>query len=305
MKTVLLTGATGFIGRHCLKPLLERGFVVHAVTTKAEGQLVPKVQWHKVDLLDPNQVQNLLESVQPTHLLHLAWYTKPGKYWTSTENFRWVQASIALLQAFSQTGGQRVVTAGTCAEYDWRFGYCSEGVTPLAPSTVYGTCKHALCSLTEVFAVANGLSCAWGRMFFLYGPGEHASRLVPSVVCSLLEGKQALCTHGNQVRDFLYVEDAADAFVALLDGSVTGSVNIASGQPVMVKDVIHRIAEKLGRPELIQLGAIGASSTEPRVLLADTVRLKNELEWTPNCDLDQGLDRTISFWDAQPQWAEA
>lgn len=299
MKSVLLTGATGFIGRHCLKPLLGRNFVVHAVTTKVGGQLIPGVKWHKADLFEPAQVRGLLETVQPTHLLHLAWYTKPAKYWSSNENFRWVQASLALLQEFSRAGGQRVVTAGTCAEYDWRFGYCSEGVTPLSPSTVYGTCKYALCSLTEVFTTENDLSCAWGRMFFLYGPGEHTSRLVPSVMCSLLAGKQALCTHGNQVRDFLYAEDAADAFVTLLDSSVTGSVNIASGQPVLVKDVIHRIARKVGRPELIQLGAVETSVTDPHVLLADITRLRQEVDWTPEYDLDHGLDQTISYWRAQ------
>ena len=299
MKSVLLTGATGFVGHHCLQPLLARSFTVHAVTAKASGPLFPDVQWHHVDLLDPAQVRDVLTAVRPTHLLHFAWYTEPGKYWTSTENFRWVQASLALLQEFSRCGGRRVVIAGTCAEYDWRFGYCSEGVTPLSPTTIYGTCKHAFHSLAEAFTTQCGLSSAWGRIFFLYGPCEHSARLVPSVTCSLLSGKQALCTHGNQIRDFLYVEDAADAFVTLLDGSVTGAVNIASGRPLMVKDVVHRVGEKLSRPDLIQLGVIETSVTDPHVLLADITRLRQEVDWTPKYDLDHGLDQTISYWRAQ------
>jgi len=81
MKSVLLTGATGFVGHHCLQPLLARSFTVHAVTAKASGPLFPDVQWHRVDLLDPAQVRGVLTAVRPTHLLHFAWYTEPGKYW--------------------------------------------------------------------------------------------------------------------------------------------------------------------------------------------------------------------------------
>ena len=98
MKRVLLTGATGFVGRHCLQPLLERGYEVHALTsrpvptTEQDG-----VHWHLLDLLAPRPLS--LEQIQPTHLLHLAWYAVPGKYWTSPENVRWVEASLALLRA--------------------------------------------------------------------------------------------------------------------------------------------------------------------------------------------------------------
>ncbi len=299
MKSVLLTGARGFLGRHCLQALLARGFMVHAVTTNVSGELCSKIQWHHINLLDPIQVHELFSSIQATYLLHFAWCTEPEKYWTSTDNFRWVQASLALLDEFSRCGGQRVVIAGTCAEYDWRFGYCSEEVTPLSPTTVYGTCKHSLRSLLEAFSAQCGLSSAWGRIFFLYGPHEHKARLVPSVTCSLLQEKQALCTHGAQIRDFLYIKDAADAFVALLDGTVTGAVNIASGRPLRVEDIVFRIGEKLGRNELIQLGAVETDINEPYLILADTTRLRQEVSWVPRYDLDQGLDETISYWRAR------
>jgi nucleoside-diphosphate-sugar epimerase len=302
MRRVLLTGATGFIGRQAVAPLLELGYEVHAtgvetevgLETEAEGQ----VAWHRADLLAPGGAGNLIAAVQPSHLLHFAWYAAPGKYWTSPENLRWVGASLELLQAFAEHGGQRVVMAGSCAEYDWRYGSCSEQVTPLAPATLYGTCKHALQTMVSAYAVRAGLSAAWGRIFFLYGPHEHPTRLVASVIRALLRGEPAPTSHGAQVRDFLHVTDAGAAFVTLLNGDVTGPVNVASGQPISVRDLVYRIAAKLGRADLIELGALPTPANEPPLLVADVRRLRDEVGWRPRYDWDTGLDQTIAWWAA-------
>jgi len=296
MKKVLITGASGFIGRHCLPILLTRGYEVHAADSRGSAENMPDVCWHQVDLLDSLEIRRLMDEVRPTHLLHFAWFTTPGEYWTARENLDWVRASLDLLQAFEEHGGKRVVMAGTCAEYDWRYGYCSEHITPLAPATLYGTCKHSLQIVLDSFARQTGLGAAWGRIFFLYGPHEHPTRLISSVIISLLKGEPARCSHGNQIRDFLYVQDVADAFVALLETTVSGPVNIASGHPNTIKDVIHRIAEKIGRTDLIQLGVIPVSENEPHLLVADVGRLTSEVGWLPKYNLDRGLDKTIDWW---------
>jgi nucleoside-diphosphate-sugar epimerase len=296
LKTVLVTGASGFIGRYCLPILQSVGFEVHAVSSKPNPDVHSNVQWHQTDLLRREEIATLIEAVQPTHLLHLAWYAVPGRYWTSAENLRWVQASLELLQAFRDHGGERIVMAGTCAEYSWADGYCSERTTPLAPASLYGTCKHALRLLVEAYANQTNLSAAWARLFFLYGPFEDSNRLVASVVRSLLRGQPALCSSGNQQRDFLYVEDAASALVALLNSDVRGPVNIASGAAVSVKDVVSKIAAALGQTELLKLGAIENPPGEPQMLVADIDRLRNEVGWQPQFDLNQGLAATIQWW---------
>ncbi len=299
MKKVLLTGAAGFIGRHCLPLLSARGYEIHAVSTKGFMNDQLDIHWHKSNLLNSRDLWDLMATVRPSHLLHLAWYTLPVKYWTSLENICWVQSGLELIRAFVTYGGERAVMAGTCAEYDWRYGYCSEIITPCEPSTLYGTCKHSLQIMLDAIARQAELSTAWGRIFFLYGPHEHPDRLVPSVISSLLLNKQAQCTHGNQIRDFLYVRDVADAFVALLGSDVEGPVNIASGRPVLMKDIIQKIANRLARQDLIQLGAIHAPANEPPLLLADVRRLNTEVRWEPKYDLDLGLDETISWWKNQ------
>jgi len=301
MKRVLLTGASGFVGRHCLPALLARGYEVHALSSKAGVSVAPHTEphWHQADLLDAAQVSRLLEQVQPKHLLHCAWYAVPGKYWTSPENFRWLEASLHLFKTFAATGGKRAVGVGTCAEYDWRDGHCSEHVTPLAPTTVYGVCKHALQLMLDTLAKQTGLSTAWGRLFFLYGPHEYEERLVASIIRSILQEQPALCSHGEQIRDFLYVQDAADALVALLDSEVTGAVNIASGVPLRLLELIMEIAAQLERPDLIQLGARPVALSEPPLLVADVGRLRNEVGWTPQHELTQGLIETIKWWKSQ------
>jgi len=294
MKRVLVTGATGFVGRHSLPRLLESGYEVHAVGGQRSPEAPSRdIVWHRANLLEPGEIASLVGKVRPSHLLHFAWYAVPGKYWTAPENLAWVRATINLMQVFSDHGGQRAVMAGSCAEYDWKFDYCSELFTPCRPATLYGACKHGTQVLLDAWSRQARLSSAWGRIFFLYGPGEYPSRLVPSVIQSLLRNEPALCTHGNQVRDFMYVEDVAAAFIELLGSDVKGAVNIASGVSTTLKEVIHTIADHLNKRGLVQLGAVPAPAGEPDVLIADVGRLRDEVGFRPRYSLQDGIAQTI------------
>ena len=306
MKRVLVTGATGCIGRHILPGLLATGWEVHGVSSRDREQAAGPVRWYRADLLDASQTEALVATVRPSHLLHLAWYIAPGKWAMAPDNLRWVRASLNLLQSFQAHGGTRVVTAGSCLEYDWHYGYCAEDRTPCQPHTTYGTCKHALQLLTTAHAASSGISSAWARIFFLYGPYEHPARLVASVIRSVLDGEPAKCSHGLQIRDYLFVQDVADAMVALLESDVSGPINIASGQAITLKDIVMRAGSLLGRPELIRLGAIPAAPTDTPLVVADTARALRLLpSWRPKVGLDEGLQRTIDWWRQRSVTVEA
>lgn len=297
MKRVLITGARGLIGRHTSSLLLEKGYEVHAVTSGSLPEVTSEVKWHQNDLLDISGIPEFISTIKPTHLLHLAWFVSSGQ-WSSpnAQHMKWVQSSLELVRNFKEQNGERVVLAGTCMEYDWDYGYCSEYLTPLNPNTFYGQSKASLYTLINAYAKEEELSCGWGRPFFLYGPHENKSRLVASVIRSLLLGEPARCSHGNQVRDFLFSHDVASAFVALLDSDVGGAVNIGSGQAVTLKEIALEIGRKLGREELVQLGAIPASPKDTPFVVADTSRITKEVKWTPEYNLDTGLDKTIAWW---------
>jgi nucleoside-diphosphate-sugar epimerase len=298
-RRVLVTGATGFIGRHALAPLLERGLEVHAVTSRdaPPPQAPADVSWHRADLLEPGTHDALLEAAAPTHLLHLAWYAEHGRFWTSTENLRWSAATISLVQAFAERGGRRAVLAGSCAEYRWgEPGPCVESVTPLEPATLYGTAKNATRAVLQAAAGELGIELAWGRVFFLYGPGEAPGRLVASVIRALLAGERAPTSDGRQVRDFLHVADVAGAFAALLDSPVTGPVNIGSGDARPLLDVITAIGAATGRPDLLDVGALAPRAGDPEELVADIARLRDEVGFVPAIGLDEGIERTVDWW---------
>jgi nucleoside-diphosphate-sugar epimerase len=294
MKKVLLTGATGFIGSHCIAPLLERGYEVHATSRTVPPDADARVAWHPADLLQGGG-QALVERVNPSHLLHLAWYVVPGKLIGAPENFDWVRASFELVRAFADAGGKRLAVCGSGYEYDWAHGYCTEGLTPTVPDTVYGSCKHALHELVRSFAAVRELSAAWPRVFFLYGPREHPQRLVSSVILSLLKGEPARTSHGRQVRDYMHVQDVADGLVAVLDSDHVGAVNVSSGQATTLREIVLTAGRLLGRPELVQLGALPARANDVPLVVGANARA-GALGFTPRYDLESGLGQTIAWW---------
>jgi nucleoside-diphosphate-sugar epimerase len=296
--TVLLTGATGFLGRHCLPALRARGYEIHAVARSAPSDTAG-VCWHRADLTEPGESARLVAEVRPRLLLHLAWSVAPGDYWHSPENVRWVEASLALLREFGRRGGRRVVMAGSCAEYEWRHGDCSETRTPTRPATLYGAAKHALQGMLAAAAPAAGVSGAWARVFFPYGPHELPRRLVPSVIRALLAREPIDCSSGEQERDFLYVEDVADALVAILESDVTGPVNVGSGVAVALRDLVGRLTAELGGADLVRWGARPAAEGEAPRVVADVGRLRHEVGWQPRWPLEAGLRRTVRWWADQ------
>jgi nucleoside-diphosphate-sugar epimerase len=296
MATVLVTGASGFIGRACLPLLHDAGYDVVAVARAVPAWAADGSVWREADLLQPGTASALLASVQPTHVLHLAWNATPGQFWTSRDNVRWVQASLDLLEACVAQGVGRIVAAGTMAEYGTKGGTCDELTTPCVPDTLYGVCKDALRRIWLDGAERAGVSAAWGRIFHPYGPHEHPAKLVASVIRALLAGESVATTDGRQQRDFLHVADVAAAFVTLLGSDLKGAVNVASGQAASLRTVIETISTGIGRPELVQLGARPRAAGDPDMLAAVAGRLSTETPWRPQYSLSDGLTDTIDWW---------
>ncbi len=309
-RRVLVTGAAGFLGNPCCDFLSHRGLEVHAVSRSPAHarQAVESrrgIRWWQTDLLEPGAARRLVEEIRPTHLLHLAWATGADGFRDSPENYRWIGPSLELLSAFAENGGRRVVGVGTGAEYHWGSGgVCSEASTPLRPTLTYGLCKRAFGELFSRFVEQHGLSGAWARLFFLYGPGEEPRRLVSSVILPLLRGEPAVCNYDRLERDYLFVLDAAEGLVKLLQSEVTGPINLASGQAPSLGELVRTAAARLGRPDMVRLGGLpDGHHPSPRVV-ADISRARQELGWKPRWALANGLDFTIDSWrhilDAQP-----
>jgi nucleoside-diphosphate-sugar epimerase len=287
---VVVTGGGGFIGREAVAALRARGAEVHLLGRAPSGDGVTP---HVIDLLTEDPAP-LLRAIAPTHLLHLAWYAEPGKFWTARENLDWVAASLRLVQGFAAAGGTRAAFAGSCTEYDWAHQTLDEVATPIEAATLYGTSKAALCRVLVKAAPVLGLSIGWGRIFFLYGPHENAGRLLPDVVDKVATGQRVATSDGTQRRDFMHVEDVAAALVALLASPVEGAVNIATGVSTPVRDLVALAAAAAGDAGLVDFGARPRQAHEPEVMLAAIARLRDEVGFVPKWSFADGIADAVA-----------
>jgi nucleoside-diphosphate-sugar epimerase len=296
MMRILVTGARGFVGKHCIEALQSSGVEIHGTTSRAVHDESSTVLWHRCDLLDANETSRLIAELRPTHLLHLAWIATPGVYWTSPLNEVWRVASRQLAECFIAAGGQRLVVTGTCAEYDATNAPCREDHASAQPRTPYAAAKSALQIELAELAESSGLSMAWARLFWMYGPHEHPARLVPSIILSLLRDEAAICTAGMQRRDYLHVGDVSRAIASVACCSIAGPINLASGIAAPIASIATAIAEEMNRVHLLRLGAIETRLDEPPIVVADISRLRDELGFRPSYSLETGLRQTIRWW---------
>jgi nucleoside-diphosphate-sugar epimerase len=296
---VLLTGATGFLGRHTLAAFSNAGIEVAAVYHTKPGAALEGVRWIQADLTEGDDAARIVHEARATHLVQLAWRAVYGDIASSRENLDWLQASLLLARQFIDAGGRRIVGCGSCFEYAWDFGICREDFTPLAPATLYGATKHALHLAMDSLAKQSGVTLGWGRAFFLYGPHEHPTRLVTAVISALLDGRLAETSHGRQIRDYLYVRDAAEGIVALTHSDAGGAFNIAAGNVVSLGEIISEIAGQIGRPDLIRLGARSAQPFEPPIIVGHTAKSRDILGFEAKTDLKSGIAATITAMRSQ------
>jgi nucleoside-diphosphate-sugar epimerase len=293
---ILVTGASGFVGMSTLRPLLDLGYEVVGTYHRGQPPRNMDVSWRQVDLLSEEEAIEAVVAVKPDVLLALAWDMSSGNY-SSPNNDVWVAKTTTLMKAFADNGGKRLIVCGSCAEYDWSCGhsYFEETETPLRPATLYGRAKVALYEAFLAICDDYGISGTWLRPFFLYGPHEPPHRLVPFFVRSLLAKTEAICKSPNLQRDFLHIDDAGNAIASVIDRSIEGPVNIASGTAVPISDIVSEIGHQLGAENLIRFEEDPVG--EP-VVRASTKRLR-EIGWTPRLALPEGIRGTIQWWRSQ------
>ena len=298
--TVLATGCSGFLGRHCLEALVRHEFRVHAVSRTFRGvHPADKIVWHNLDLQSRGPVERLIATLRPSHLLHLAWVTTPDVYRYAPENLDWLDASLALVRSFGEHGGQRFVGVGSSAEYGAVAGSCLEDDTPIRPVSVYGQCKAAFWMATQACAQRYGFSAAWGRVFLPYGLGDEPHRLIPSLLAALTAGTSINTTDGSQVRDFVCAADVAELLARLLAApDARGAYNIGTGRGIAVRQVIEWVADHFRARELVHFGVRPRRDDEPLSLVADIAKIERVLGWHAPTSIESGLQRLLPKLEA-------
>ena len=216
-------------------------------------------------------------------------------------NLDWVAASIDFARAFQAGGGRRIVGVGSCFEYEHGTLDVLTESSPLAPATVYGAAKQSLATATAALGRATGLSSAWARLFYLYGPNEDRRRLIADIVTSLLDGREVATGEGRVRRDYMFNLDAGAALAALVDSEVTGSVNVATGEAPQVRDLVELVATTVGRPELVRFGARPSPPGDPAEIRADVTRLRDEVGWAAVTPVADAIAHTVDWWRTAPR----
>lgn len=292
---VLVTGASGFIGRHLVAALM-READVHVVSARA-GRAVPGTHRHRVDLRRAAPTA-LLGEIRPRVIYHLAAPTEshvalPDRaYYESI-----VIATSHLLEAARDAGVARVVLAGSAKEYGdtARAGARLRESDLPRPLTPYAVAKLTCTHMAGMYHRRDALAVTTLRLFPVFGPGMPEQSLIMRAMRAAATGRDLPMTPGRQTRDLLFVDDAVRAFQAAGAAAVpyAGVLNVCTGRAVTVQQAARRVFELVGTRARLRPGALPYPPFEIRHLCGDPSAARRRLGWRARVALDDGLRRTL------------
>lgn len=298
----IVTGAEGFLGRQVVACLARNGMPLIAVDRVDHvGSVVEGVTYHKADLSDATTLlPEIGTSDVPLVLIHLAWdMRRHDGYSVQAEQIR---QFAALLDYWGGRGLCRVIAIGSAEEYGRRPGVISETDAPVMPLSPYGWAKRSARSLAELWSERNGVPVIWLRPFIMYGTGQRGDMMIPSAVDAVQKKRKTAFTDGRQRRDFVYVDDVAEAVNKSLKVDIAGfnEFNLGRGEGVPIADVLMAMASHYHAEDLFDLGARPRRPGEPESQVANTSRARDILGWQASIGWREGLAR---LFDGEPSHA--
>jgi len=305
LSSALVTGATGFIGTALVRRLLAEKFEVACLVRGSSRNLsalagLSGVKVIAVPSFHTEQLKPALAGTSVEVVFNLASY---GVHQEHRDPQQLIDGNLGILthvlEATSRWPMRKFIHASSCSEYGSPRPSKS-GVSeaePLRPVSLYGAAK------TASFVYGNALASTFGipfvalRLFGVFGPGETRQRLVPYLIQRLQREESAELTPGEQVRDFLYIDDVIDAFLAAAqeEGLEPGrAYNVCSGQPVRVREIGEAVADAIQKPRrLLHWGKRAYREDEPEWLVGDNSQFKRATSWRPQLSLNRGIHRMI------------
>jgi nucleoside-diphosphate-sugar epimerase len=298
-KTVLVTGAGGFIGSHLCRQLINLGAKIHGVSRKSRPHQASRIQWWQGDLANLSFAGELLDTVKPEIIFHLASHVVghrelPAVQPTFHAN---LHGAVNLLTVASQVGCQRIILAGSQEEPEP--GQSAQAV----PASPYAAAKWAASAYARMCHALYQTPVTIARIFMVYGPGQKdIKKVIPYTILSLLGGDAPRLTSGERPVDWIYVEDVVEGLLAMaqskaLDGR---TVDLGSGSPITVREVVENIADLIKSDTRPLFGSVAERKME-QVRKANRQETCNLIEWRAETSLRDGLERTIQWYREHPE----
>lgn len=309
-KKVLVTGAGGFIGSHLVERLVDAGANVRAFVRynsrtdagllgMAPPETLSRLKLIGGDLRDPDAIRKAVEGRE--YVFHLGAlisipYSYLHPYEVAESN---LMGTLNVLMACRDLGVTRLIHTSTSEVYGTALTPKIDESHPLQGQSPYSASKIGADKLAESFFCAYELPVVTVRPFNTYGPRQSARAVIPTIITQALAGETIRLGSLDTMRDFTFVDDTVDGFLcaARADDVAGCTFNLGTGHAVRIGELSERIAQKVGRPVKVEVDAtrFRPQKSEVRRLLSDNSLARERLNWNPNVDLDEGLDRTIAW----------
>lgn len=293
---ILITGATGFIGRHLVRKFVERGQSMAVLLREAYAgnrplppelaNILPQIDVVYADLRNYNLTARALRAAEPEYIVHFAAAGVNDPFLAVDSAVRHnLHGTINLLRACFEGGaaGQvgRVVVARTPGES--------------TAANVYAASKAAAWKFCQMYAQTQRWTIVGAKIFQAYGPGQPARALIPSAIRAALAAENFPMTAGKQERDWIYVDDVVEGIIAALEADIAPgtSFDLGTGRLIAVADVVARVYELVGGDGRPLLGALPERPGEDARQTPNLERTRKLLGWKSQISLDDGLQRLI------------
>lgn len=275
---ILVTGATGFIGNHVIKFLLEKNFSIIAISRDLDK--AKKMTWYEnvkyfqFDISKSDSISNLYEYFdRPDILIHLAWSGLPN-YLDLVHIEENLFHHSKFLKKYIESGGKQIVITGTCLEYGNQNGLLSEEMIP-KPDCSYAIAKDNLRRYLVELQKNNMFIFQWVRLFYMYGKGQNQKAIIPQLEAAISRGESEFkMSGGEQLRDYLPIESVAEYLSKIaLQKRITGIINCSSGTPISIRKLIEDEINKNNYKINLNLGYYPYPSYEPMAFWGDNDKL--------------------------------